>query len=140
MEYMKPAGTLLKWKDNTVLEIDETISPTFEDHILLTALLLMDKRLPAKIKTIYGPKMEFEGVFLMDLASEIFNYVSKIIDEDKKAGLLLAANSGSYDDFDSSFVYYPDMGLGISSFEFVFKIFFKFLPFSIIYVSIFFIY
>jgi len=111
MEYMKPAGTLLKWKENTVLEIDETISPTFEDHILLTALLLMDTRLPAKIKTIYGPRMEFEGIFLMDLASEIFNYVSKIIEEDKKAGLLLAANANSYDEFDNSFVYYPDMGL-----------------------------
>ena len=80
LENMKPAGTVLKWKNNLTLKTAETISPTFEDHILLTTLLIIDKRLPAKIKEIYGPRME-EGVFLMDLKMDILANVTKILEE-----------------------------------------------------------
>ena len=80
LENMKPVGTIVKWKNNTILKTAETISPTFEDHILLTSLLIIDKRLPAKIKEIYGPRME-EGVFLMDLKMDILSNVTKILED-----------------------------------------------------------
>ena len=80
LENLKPAGTNIKWKNNTTLKTAETISPTFEDHILLTALLIIDKRLPAKIKEVYGPRIE-QGVFLMDLKVDILSNVPKVLEE-----------------------------------------------------------
>ena len=80
MENLKPAGTTVKWKNNTTTKVAETISPTFEDHILLTTLLIIDKRLPSKIKEVYGPRIE-KGIFLMDLKMDILSNVSKILED-----------------------------------------------------------
>lgn len=80
LENMKPAGTAVKWKSNLVLTKAETISPTFEDHILLTTLLIIDKRLPSKIKELYGPRLE-QGIFLMDLKIDILSNVTKILED-----------------------------------------------------------
>ena len=80
LENLKPAGTNIKWKNNSTLKTAETISPTFEDHILLTTLLIIDKRLPAKIKELYGPRIE-QGVFLMDLKVDILSNVPKLLEE-----------------------------------------------------------
>ena len=80
LENLKPAGTTVKWKSNLVLPKAETISPTFEDHILLTTLLIIDKRLPGKIKEIYGPRLE-QGIFLMDMKVDILSNVTKILDD-----------------------------------------------------------
>ena len=80
MENLKPAGTTVKWKNNMVVKTAETISPTFEDHILLTTLLIIDKRLPSKIKEVYGPRIE-QGVFLMDLKMDILSNVTKILED-----------------------------------------------------------
>ena len=77
MENLKPAGTTIQWK-NTVLKTQESISPTFEDHILLTTLHLIDSRLPGKVREIYGPRIE-NGKFLMDLKMDILTNVSKIL-------------------------------------------------------------
>ena len=79
MENLKPAGTHIEWK-NTTLTTQESISPTFEDHILLTTLHLIDKRLPARVKEIYGPRIE-KGKFLMDLKMDILTNVSKMLDD-----------------------------------------------------------
>ena len=57
LENLKPAGTVVKWKNGKVLTQAESISPTFEDLILLTTLLMIDKRLPGKIKEFYGPRL-----------------------------------------------------------------------------------
>ena len=80
LENLKPAGTTVKWKSNLVMTKAETISPTFEDHILLTTLLIIDKRLPGKVKEIYGPRLE-QGIFLMDLKVDILSNVTKILDD-----------------------------------------------------------
>ena len=77
MENLKPAGTTVQWK-NTVVKTQESISPTFEDHILLTTLHLIDSRLPAKVKDLYGPRIE-NGKFLMDLKMDILTNVSKML-------------------------------------------------------------
>ncbi len=79
MENLKPAGTHLEWK-NTTIKTQESISPTFEDHILLTTLHLIDKRLPAKVKELYGPRIE-KGKFLMDLKMDILTNVSKMLED-----------------------------------------------------------
>ena len=80
LENLKPKGTLLQWKQNTKTTATEVILPTFEDHILLTVLLIIDKRLPAKVKEIYGPRMEKEK-FPMDLKSDILSNIPKILEE-----------------------------------------------------------
>ena len=80
LENLKPQGTTIKWKNNLLLAKAETISPTFEDHILLTTLLIIDKRLPNKVKELYGPRLE-QGIFLMDLKIDILSNVSKILDD-----------------------------------------------------------
>ena len=80
LENLKPQGTTVKWKNNLYLAKAETMSPTFEDHILLTTLLIIDKRLPSKVKELYGPRIE-KGTFLMDLKMDILSNVSKILDD-----------------------------------------------------------
>ena len=76
---MKPAGTVVKWK-NITLQTQETLSPTFEDHILISVLQLIDSRLPSKIREIYGPRMENEK-FLMDFKQDILSNTRKIIED-----------------------------------------------------------
>ena len=98
MENLKPAGTAIQWK-NTVLKTQESISPTFEDHILLTTLHLIDSRLPAKIRELYGPRIE-NGKFLMDLKMDILTNVSKILadmnDGDSHINQMTADNTNTY--------------------------------------------
>ena len=77
LENLKPAGTLIEWKNQT-LSTQETLSPTFEDHILLTALTLIDRRLPAKVKDVYGPRIE-KGKVLMDFKMDILTNVTKLL-------------------------------------------------------------
>jgi hypothetical protein len=77
LENLKLAGTFIEWK-NTTLATQETLSPTFEDLILLTALNLVDRRLPAKVKELYGPRIE-KGKVLMDLKMDILTNVNKML-------------------------------------------------------------
>ena len=79
LENLKPKETVLKWKSQT-LQTNEVLSPTFEDHILLSVLQLIDGRLPAKIREVYGPRMENEK-FLMDFKPDILSNVTKLIAE-----------------------------------------------------------
>ena len=80
MENLKPKNTVLQWKNDVMTKQDEVISPTFEDHILLTVLCLINKGLPAKVKEIYGPRME-RGKFLMDFKSDILSNVNKMLED-----------------------------------------------------------
>ena len=79
LENLKPKDTLIKWK-NTTTATNEVLSPTFEDHILLSVLQLIDNRLPAKVREIYGPRMENER-FLMDFKQDILGNVAKMLDD-----------------------------------------------------------
>ena len=80
MENLKPRDTTIQWKSNLVLTRNESLSPTFEDHILLTVLQLIDSRLPAKIREVYGPRMD-NTKFLMDFKQDILCNVTKHIEE-----------------------------------------------------------
>ena len=97
LENLKPAGTTIKWKSNLIMAKAETISPTFEDHILLTTLLIIDKRLPSRIKDIYGPRLE-QGVFLMDLKVDILSNVTKILEdiEEETQNASMRVNGSDY--------------------------------------------
>ena len=98
MENLKPAGTTVKWKNGQTLSTAETISPTFEDHILLTTLMIIDKKLPAKIKEVYGPRLE-QGIFLMDLKVDILSNVAKILEDietDSNLNALKSEAKGEY--------------------------------------------
>ena len=77
LENLKPQGTVLMWK-NTTTNRNEVLLPTFEDHILLSVLELIDNRLPAKVREIYGPRMENER-FLMDFKQDILANTAKML-------------------------------------------------------------
>ena len=80
MENLKPKGTTVKWKNNLLLRSPEALTPTFEDHILLSVLQLIDCRLPLKVREVYGPRME-ENKFLMDFKQDILTNVSKMLED-----------------------------------------------------------
>ena len=70
--------TKLQWK-NEELDKAETISGTFENHILLTVLHLIDSKLPIKTKEMFGPRIE-KGKFLMDFKMDILHDVPKMLE------------------------------------------------------------
>ena len=80
MENLKPKNTVLQWKNDTNTTTDECLSPTFEDHILLTVLHPINAKLPAKVKELYGPRIE-RGKFLMDLKADILSNVNNMLEE-----------------------------------------------------------
>ena len=80
LENLKPSGTTLKWKNGQTLTRAESLTPTFEDHILLSVLQLIDNRLPMKVREIYGPRMD-ETKFLMDFKQDILTNVSKMFED-----------------------------------------------------------
>lgn len=96
LENLKPAGTVLKWKNNSTMQAAETISPTFEDMILLTSMLVIDKRLPAKVKEVYGPRLQ-DGIYLMDLKVDILTSIPKLLAEmDEESTNINAVSFGQY--------------------------------------------
>ena len=50
---LKKKGDIIKWQNNKIMEADEELSPTFEDIILVFALILIDSRLLGLIKSNY---------------------------------------------------------------------------------------
>ena len=97
LENLKPAGTKIKWKKDMALDRQETLSPTFEDHILLSVLNLIDKRLPSKIRELYGPRLE-DGKFLMDLKTDILTNVNRIMDDLEEPEIKINAVQEEEDD------------------------------------------
>ena len=80
LENLKPKNTIIKWKNNMLLKTNESLTPTFEDHILLSVIQLIDPRLPSKVREIYGPRMDNEK-FLMDFKQDILSNVPKMIED-----------------------------------------------------------
>ena len=80
LENLKPEGTTLQWKNNKKLSKAEVMTPTFEDHILLTVLNIIHPKLPSKVKEVYGPRLD-DGKFLMDIKNDILTNVNKFIED-----------------------------------------------------------
>lgn len=80
LENLKPEGTHLQWKNNEKLSKAEVMTPTFEDHILLTVLNIIHPKLPAKVKEVYGPRLD-DGKFLMDIKNDILTNVTKLLED-----------------------------------------------------------
>ena len=97
LENLKPKDTVLKWK-NTTMEKNEDLSPTFEDHILLSVLQLIDSRLPAKVREIYGPRMESER-FLMDFKQDILANTSKMLEDLRTSEVQVNALNQQFNSF-----------------------------------------
>ena len=92
LENLLPAGTTVKFRKNQKIQNTEVISPTFENHILLTVLMLIDTRLPEKVKAMFGPRFE-EDSLLMDFKSDILAAVPKILEDlEAEEGSLNAVN------------------------------------------------
>ena len=64
------AGDTIKYKNNTILESDEKLTPMLEDLILLNVLKEIDNRLPQLVKSHYNHKLRPEER-LMDVKSDI---------------------------------------------------------------------
>ena len=79
MENLKPKDTVVAWKSLTMPN-NEVLSPTFEDHILISVLQLIDNRLPAKVREIYGPRMDNKK-FLMDFKQDILTNTAKMLED-----------------------------------------------------------
>ena len=80
LENLKPQGTVLQWKNDETMGKSEVMTPTFEDHILLTVINLINPKLPAKVKEVFGPRLE-KGKFLMDLKNDILANVNKMLED-----------------------------------------------------------
>ena len=50
---LKKKGDIIEWQKSRVMELDEELSPTFEDMILVNILGVIDKRLPMLVKNNY---------------------------------------------------------------------------------------
>ena len=70
---------VIQWNNNRALEGDETVSPLFEDVILMNVLNLIDLRLPKFVRKHYQLKMGDRR--LMDIKSDIFTNLKEFISE-----------------------------------------------------------
>ena len=74
-------------KGSKVLAADETLSPTFEDAIVLWALEKIDPRLPKKVRKDYEHRLSGD-TYLIDLQVTIFQSIHTMLEDlDKQAGL-----------------------------------------------------
>ena len=79
LENLHPAGTTFQWSGKTQQQ-QEVMSHTFEDHVLVTSLHLMNSRLPELVYEKYGPRMK-KGDVLMDFKTDILKDVSKMLED-----------------------------------------------------------
>ena len=63
-----------KAKGGIVLQADETLSPSFEDAIVLWALEKINPRLPAKVRKDYEHRLSGD-TYLVDLQPTIFQSI-----------------------------------------------------------------
>ena len=76
MNNLRPKGFVVQYKNNKELATNETISPTFEDFILIEALRLIDERLPAHVREVYAHKI-IKNKCIMDFKADILVNVDK---------------------------------------------------------------
>jgi hypothetical protein len=80
MACLKKKGDVILWQDNTVLEEDEKLSPTFEELILANVLGLIDIRLLGHVRDKYYQRIG-DARSLMDYQEDILNNVIKFLPE-----------------------------------------------------------
>jgi hypothetical protein len=78
---LKKKGDIITWMNNSVLLIDEQLSPTFEELILAVVLGLIDNRLPGHVKSHYQPLLG-KSKSLMDYKTDILAKVPTFLKED----------------------------------------------------------
>ena len=82
-------------KPGDVMPEDETLSPSFEDAIVLMALEKIDPRLPARVARDYEHRLD-RHTHLIDLQASIFQAVPTMLESlDRDAGLQALASSAS---------------------------------------------
>ena len=80
MACLKKKGDVILWQNNTVLEEDEKLSPTFEELILANVLGLIDIRLLGHVRDKYYQRIG-DARSLMDYQEDILNNVIKFLRE-----------------------------------------------------------
>ena len=65
------------------LNMDEMLSPTFEEIVVLWCLEKIDTRLPRQVKEAFGERV-IGNVTLKDLQKEIFQYLPVIVEKNNK--------------------------------------------------------
>ena len=75
---LKKKGDVILWQNNTVLEEDEKLSPTFEELILANVLGLIDIRLLGHVRDKYYQRIG-DARSLMDYQEDILNNVIKFL-------------------------------------------------------------
>ena len=63
--------------------MDEILSPTFEEIIVLWCLEKIDTRLPRQVKEAFGERV-VGNVTLKDLQKEIFQYLPVLVEKNNK--------------------------------------------------------
>ena len=82
-------------KPGDIMPADETLSPSFEDAIVLMALDKIDSRLPARVARDYEHRLD-RNTHLIDLQASIFQAVPTMIEVlDRDAGLQTLAASAA---------------------------------------------
>ncbi len=95
MACLKKKGDVILWQDNTVLEEDEQLSPTFEELILANVLGLIDVRLLGHVKDKYYNRLGDARRSLMDYQADILSNVPNFLTE-LENNLLFASNSAAH--------------------------------------------
>ena len=84
---LRKQGEVMTHKGGKVIDADETLSPTFEDAIVLWALEKIDPRLPKKVRKDYEHRLSGD-TYLIDLQVTIFQSIPTMLEDlDKQAGL-----------------------------------------------------
>ena len=87
VENLRKQGEEMKHKGGARLPEDETLSPSFEDAIVLWALEKIDIRLPKKVRRDYEHRLS-QGTYLIDMQVTIFQSIPTMIEElNKQADL-----------------------------------------------------
>jgi hypothetical protein len=89
---LKKKGDIITWQNDTVLLEDEQLSPTFEELILFTVLLLIDPSLPGKVGNKYRnllgstrSLMDYREIILAEVTSEDLSQPTGTKNEDPLA-------------------------------------------------------
>lgn len=75
---LKKRGHRIQYQINHELESDETVSPTFEETIVLWCLEKIDPRLPSHVNKTFGHLMTGHTT-LKDLQIQIFQHIGSMI-------------------------------------------------------------
>jgi hypothetical protein len=89
---LKKKGDIITWQNDTVLMEDEQLSPTFEELILFTVLLLIDPSLPGQVMHKYRhllgstkSLMDYRDNILAEVTSEDLSQPTGTKNEDPLA-------------------------------------------------------